>query len=450
MFIVLSLFTLYLFLIGYGLLSPAAVRVGFFDKTGLAIALGMLINFSLMLTGQTITRVFIAGSMLAVWGMVKAVRDFTMRSGPPGRDSPVPVVAICCLAYVLIVYYFEVFSEPLSRWDARSIWFFHAKMIWTEGALRESAGWNHPSLRFSNPDYPKLVPAIAAQLGYLRGFWNEFLPKGSLFVMLIPLGLWVFSFFRKRLSFALLVSMFFFGFGAWLWNGYMDGYVALYSGASLLLFGRYLSERRQVDLYSGMCALGIAANIKNEGLLFGLCVVAALGLVALARGRGDVSRYRDFFRTNSDFGRVCVFALAPALLWMWCKKAWGLQNDLAVDPSGGVMRMWNRLLDGTTPQYVLQFLAVRASAIWVVTAIIAAAVGLSAYQRLKVPPGLVMAVVTAVLYSCGLYAVYLSTPHDILPFYLVTSATRTMASASVALFVGLFFLLSAFESHVAG
>jgi len=449
LFIVLSLFTLYLFLIGYSLLSPAAGRVGFFDKGGLAIAIGILVNFSLMLTGQTIARVLVAGSMLAAWGVVKVAGDFSKRSGAPLRDSPVPVAAICCLAYVLVVYYFEVFSEPLSRWDARSIWFFHAKMIWTEGALRQSAGWNHPSLRFSNPDYPKLVPAIAAQLGYLRGFWNEFLPKGSLFVMLIPLALWVFSFFRKRPSFVLLVSMFFFGLGAWLWNGYMDGYVALYSGASLLLFGRYLSERRQVDLYSGMCALGIAANIKNEGLLFALCVVAALGLISLARSRGDVNQYREFFLTHRDFARVCLIAIAPALLWMWCKKAWGLQNDLAVDPAGGLVRIWNRLLDGTTPQYLLQFLAVRASAVWVVTALIAAAVGLSRYQRLKVPPGLVMAVGTAVLYSCGLYAVYLSTPHDILPFYLVTSATRTMASASVALFVGLFFLLSAFESHVA-
>jgi hypothetical protein len=39
----------------------------------------------------------------------------------------------------------------------------------------------------------------------------------------------------------------------------------------------------------------------------------------------------------------------------------------------------------------------------------------------------------------------LSTPHDILPFYLLTSAARTMATASMALLVGMFFLLSRLE-----
>jgi hypothetical protein len=445
LFIVLSLFTLYLFTIGYATTSRLTGRARAFDKAGLAIAAGILINFSLMLTGQPIVRVWIAGSLLAFWGVVKLFVDSRTRpaSWPSLGVSP---VAVCGLAYVLIVYYFGVFAEPLSRWDARSIWFFHAKMIWTEGALRQSAGWNDPSLAFSNPDYPKLVPSIAAQLGYLRGFWNEFLPKGSLFVMLVPLGLWVFSFFQKRLSFVLLVSMFFFGLGAWLWNGYMDGYVALYSGVSLLLFGRYASERRETDLYSGICALGIAANIKNEGLLFGLCLVAALMLVTLGQQR-RISLYQGFLGAHPLLLRVLVIAVAPTLLWAWCKKSWGLQNDLAVDPSGGMVRLWNRLADGTTPGYLLNFLAVRANTIWVVAALSAAAATISVYRRMKIPPGTVIAALAAILYSCGLYAVYLSTPHDILPFYLVTSATRTMATASVSLFISAFFLLSAFESH---
>jgi len=43
----------------------------------------------------------------------------------------------------------------------------------------------------------------------------------------------------------------------------------------------------------------------------------------------------------------------------------------------------------------------------------------------------------------------LTTPHDILPYYLLTSATRTMATASMALFIALFFLLSRVEAHAA-
>jgi hypothetical protein len=104
-------------------------------------------------------------------------------------------------------------------------------MIWVSGALRAGADWSHGSLAFSHPDYPKLVPAIAAQLAFLKGYWNEFLPKASLIVMLVPLLLRIFSFQRPSLSFLLLPVLFFASFGAWLWNGYMDGYLALYCGS---------------------------------------------------------------------------------------------------------------------------------------------------------------------------------------------------------------------------
>src|SRR5205807_1272968 len=102
------------------------------------------------------------------------------------------IIVFLGIFYLILMYYFKIFAEPLQDWDARSIWFFHAKMIWTEGALSKASGWNHSSTRWSHPDYPKLVPSIAAQLAYIKGFWNEFLPKGSLLIMLIPTIFWIF------------------------------------------------------------------------------------------------------------------------------------------------------------------------------------------------------------------------------------------------------------------
>ena len=287
MFIVLSLFILFLFLMGYVPASFSRAKGYLLEQVALTIGVGILINYCLMLTGQTIARVFAAGTILALWGVLGFVRDLRIRPiRRIGEYNKTTVFSVLCISYILVVYYFEILSEPLLHSDARFIWFFHARMIWAEGALRRSGGWNHPSLAFSNPDYPELVPAIAAQLGYLKGYWNEFLPKGSLLVMLVPLTLWVFSFCQKSLSFIWLVLIFFFSLGAWLWNGYMDGYLALYCGVALLLFGRYLSERRDMDLYSGICALGIGASMKNEGLLFGLCVMAALLFIS--------REYREF------------------------------------------------------------------------------------------------------------------------------------------------------------
>ena len=431
-------------MMGYVLNSFLRGKGRLFEQVALTIGVGILINYCLMLTGQTITRVFIAGMILALWGVLRFSTDLRIRPANGISEYKAAVFSVCCIIYILAVYYLEIFSEPLLHWDARSIWFFHARMIWTEGALRQQTGWNHPSLVFSHPDYPKLVPAIAAQLAHVKGYWNEFLPKGSLLVLLVPLLLWVFSFRQKRLSFILLVLMFFFSLDAWLSNGYMDGYLAVYCGVALLLFGRYLYERRDTDLYSGMCTLGIGASIKNEGLLFGLCLITALLLISPAYPEFSFRQCTKRIRTDSLFAKVLILSLAPTLMWTICKKAWGLQNDLTGDPSAGLSRLSNRLFDGFSAQYVLNYLTVRATAIWVVIGLFLITVMFSVHQGVKLHRGALVAATTAALYLCGLYVAYLSTPLD-LTFHLFTSATRTMATASVGLFVSMFFLLSSLE-----
>jgi hypothetical protein len=147
------------------------------------------------------------------------------------------------------------------------------------------------------------------------------------------------------------------------------------------------------------------------------------------------------------FATILFLAIVPTLLWTISKHTWGLQNDLARDPSAGFVRLWNRLFDGFTALYLLNYMAVRATAIWMVIALFAATVTFSIHQGLKVHRGAVVAAASAALYFCGLYVVYLSSPHDALTFYLFTSATRTMTTGSVALLVGMFFLLSGLEVH---
>ena len=71
----------------------------------------------------------------------------------------------------------------------------------------------------------------------------------------------------------------------------------------------------------------------------------------------------------------------------------------------------------------------------------------SAHQGLKLHRGALLAATTSGLYFCGLYVVYLSTPYNILDFYLSAAGTRTMITAGLALFVGVFFLLYSLEVH---
>jgi hypothetical protein len=447
LFIVLSLFTIYLFALGYLATPSFRSPDRLLAQLGLAIGAGILVNYCLMLTGQTITRVFIAGTILALWGGLRFYADLRIRSDGRITEYKTSLFAVWCIICLLAVYYIQILTDPLSRWDARSIWFFHARMIWAEGALRQSAGWNHPSIGFSNPDYPKLVPAIAAQLAYAKGYWNEFLPKGSLFVMLVPLTLWVFSFYQKRLSFVLLVVTFFFSLGGLLWIGYMDGYLAMYSAVALLLFGRYLSERRDTDLYSGMCALGISASLKYEGLLFGVCAITALLFIGPEHLEFRLSNFAKRIRNDSLFAKVLLVSIAPPLMWTIYKKAWGLQSDLARDPLDGFSRLWGRLFDGVTPLYLLNYLTMRSTAIWMVAGLLMVIMIFSVHQGLKLHRGALLAATTSGLYFCGLYVVYLSTPYNILDFYLSAAGTRTMITASMALLVAVFFLLRSLEVH---
>lgn len=448
MFFVLSLFALYVFLIGYAAGAFARAAGGPLEKLALAFGTGVLINYCLVLSGQPLTRVWVAGLVLAACGAARFIRDLlSWRPRQHGANRTL-AFSIACILYLLGTYYFLILSEPLFRWDARSVWFFKARMIWAAGGLNEHAGWTHPSVGFSTPHYPNLVPAIAAQLVYLKGYWNEFFPKGSLLIILLPLLLWVFSFSKSRVSFVLLVLASFLSLGAWLSNGYMDGYLALYGGVALLSFGRYLADGREVDLYSGICTLGIVASLKNEGVLFGFCAILSLLIVSSVAGAVGTRSFVNRLRTDRLLVIVVLISVAPTLIWTIYRQAWDLQSAITAEPLNGLSRLGSRLTDGHSPLYVMSFLTVRATAFWMLIGLVAAVAAFANVRGVKLHRGGVVAVTTAGLYVGGLALVYLSTPADLF-FHLSTSATRTVTTASMAMVVGLFFLLSGFEKEAA-
>jgi hypothetical protein len=373
--------------------------------------------------------------------MARVIRELRTRTVRP-RLRPVTAVTIALVAYVMFLYYFQILSEPLFRWDARSVWFFHAKMIWTTGALRQSDGWNHPSVDFASPDYPNLVPALAAQLASLVGHWNEFMPKGSLLLMLTPLVLWVFSIRRVTFAFALLLALYFFSLHAWLWNGYMDAYLAMYSGVALLALGRFAEEGRDTDLYCGICALGIASATKNEGLLFATCV--AIGVLLLGMRRPPLAATSLLRKLRDDRGLIVILLIsaAPVLLWAALKNVWGLQSHVMVP--GLVERVWDRLSDGGTAMYLMRFLVTRATVAWVLVAVIVIAAWFVRHERRRVHAGALLAAIVTTVYFCGMYAVYFIAPANV-SWLLLTSATRVMATVSFGLLITISFLLISLE-----
>jgi len=411
------------------------------EHLALAFGAGLLVNYWLTLTTLPFAVVCATGGALAIIGARRLLHSPSGGSQQAMRRVPPAAVAVALV--LLVSYYFQILYEPIAAWDARSVWFFHARAIWIEGALRNS-GWTHPSLVFSSPDYPKLIPALAAQLGYVHGYWNEFFPKGSLFLLLVPAVLWIFSFRRRTASFIFIVAAFFLGHVEWLSNGYMDAYLIVYSGLTLLFLGRYLCDGREVDLLSGACCLGIVTCLKNEGLLF--AVALTLSLVAVLSFQASTCRARlvTSLRTDPTLGfRLLLFA-GPTLTWGVYKVTWGLQNELTKDPADAGSRIMGRLLDGESLIYTLRYMGIDANGLWVPALTVVAALVFVAWQRLRPHPGATTALLTALLHFGGMLTVYLSTPAT-LYFHLTTSAARTMASTRIALVVALFFLLADLE-----
>ena len=350
MLVVLSFFSGYLFLLGYPLTRAVRSRSDPFAYVGLSMAAGLLLQFCGILAGLALPHVLVLGAAVALWSIWLLAVDRRARSRPripPTRGTAVTVVLI---ATVLLVHYLQIFAEPLYRWDARSIWFFHARMIWLAQGL--GSGWDHPSLAFSHPDYPKLVPSLAAQVAYLAGHWNEYAPKGGLFLMLVPAVLLLFGCRTIRGSFVLMVVLLFVSQYAGLSNGYMDGYLVLYAALALLLFGRLLSSHNRADFYAGTCALGIVAALKNEGTLFACCTIAALVMVI---GPRQLARAAARSRTEPRLLLIPCLAILPVLLWTLRKAAWGVRNDMTGDVAGAVAHVASRLSDGASPQYVFEY-----------------------------------------------------------------------------------------------
>ena len=351
MLVVLSLFSGYLFLLGYPLTRAVRNRSDPFAYVGLSMAAGLLLQFCGVLAGLALAAC--PGSRRgcrAVEHLAAGRRSAARERGPRIPPTRGTAVAVVLIAAVLLVHYLQIFAEPLYRWDARSIWFFHARMIWLAQGL--GSGWDHPSLAFSHPDYPKLVPSLAAQVAYLAGHWNEYAPKGGLFLMLVPAVLLLFGFRTNRASFLMIVVLLLFSQYAWLSNGYMDGYVVLYAALALLLFGRLLSSRNRADFYAATCALGIVAALKNEGTLFAFCTIAALVAVI---GPRQLAHAAARSRTEPRLLLIPCLAILPVLLWTLRKAAWGVRNDMTGDVAGAIARVASRLSDGASPQYVFKY-----------------------------------------------------------------------------------------------
>jgi hypothetical protein len=344
------------------------------------------------------------------------------------------------VSFVLLLFLGRIMSTPISGWDARSIWFFHAKMIYYAKSMGLAAGWQAEASQFSHVDYPKLLSLIAAQITHIAGFWNEYLPKLALFFILIPaimlllrVSIWRFSF----VSLFLLVPI---SFHNVMWNGYMDGLLALYVALAVLFLGRYLSSEHSIDLFSGILSMIVLVYLKNEGILAFLVILSLTIVFLFLQKRPKLKDIFSSFQFKSSL--FLSVGLLPMLIWEVYKRYWGLSNDLEIGTNSSFIMLSTRITDGSyrfifenfyeqlEPALLLFGIVFFAFFIW----------------KIKFPKSAYLPLSFAFFYTIGMSLIYFLTPHD-LYWHIKTSVGRTLLSANAALFIGIYFVLSDIEEE---
>jgi hypothetical protein len=405
------------------------VEGGGYDRLqllGTALVFGILLNHLAVLSLPTLGQAMLLSALVSASGFafwVVTARQKILEIFTSSWVVLLPALYLGCLLFVLM--------EPIDGWDARSIWFFHAKMIFYNAGLDPGSYWSAPFTSFAHADYPELIPILAAQVAHLAGYWNEYLPKLSLVALLLPALLCLISMFRgKWWQMFLLAPPLLFTL-EWLKNGYMDGYLALYAGLALFFFGRWLDNRSRLDLASGIVLSGVVLDLKNEGMLFAL-IIAALLLLFVSLGRSA----RSAARQTIDLRVVVVscVAISGTLLWGWKKHLAHVHNDLQLG-IGSLGRISERLGNGDLYR-ILKYLYVTDDvnlSFGILLLCLVSALAL----RIRPSTGFYFCALAGSLYFCGIVLIYLGTPCELFSFHLPTG-NRTMLPVHLMLLAASF------------
>ena len=303
-------------------------------------------------------------------------------------------------------------GSSIAVWDARSIWFFHAKRIFFDATLYAQLdkypGWSHS-------DYPTLFPALAASVARAFGYWNETLPKLAVVLILTPALLFFASAFRTA-SFNFLLAGVLIVCGSTLLNGNVDAILALYcAAASVLLAKIYCNAFDRVETtpcwyLNAMFALFLAniLLLKNEGLLAALMLWVCWLPHLYSRP------------AKSAISQLAILSL-PFIFYFFVWKLPLINNQITGDTflPGMQARLFATLSNADD---LIELTATFARICGFYIACLALIVAFSIRQKMAIR------VIPIAVFICGywaaLFVIYLMSPHG-LTWILATSADRT-------------------------
>lgn len=207
----------------------------------------------------------------------------------------------------LFFFLIKIIIEPVQLWDARSIWFYSGKIIY----FNENYLFENFQNDFCNKCdyllYPKLIPSLTAYIATIFGFWNDYVTKLSLFLLLIPAIFYLKDEFNNFLNFLLSLVLLIFSMGFFIWNGYADGYLAIYTSLSYLSLLRFIQTKKNYYFFVFFLTLSIIINLKIESIFFCFSIILFLFTIK------NLSLLKKIFQKENIFILVLIFL--PIMIW---------------------------------------------------------------------------------------------------------------------------------------
>ena len=316
-------------------------------------------------------------------------------------------------------------GSPTIGWDARSIYLFSAKRLFYESNLYIFLD-NYFAVGMNA--FPKLPATLSATFAQLIGAWNEVFPKSTNVIIIFPPILFLISSFKNKLFALVWLFLMLLFSGKLLANGLMDGIIALYFVASVLIVYKIASEKYEKEnkifyliLFLFFSTLSLS---KNEGIVIVLVILLSSFLID--------SIYKK--KINHKLWLTTVVSLVPILFWKYLIIKNNIITEfIQYDP---VSRIVTRITNVEDVLNIILYIIKNEKLIFSSIIFI-----FFAYQRFKINKKLIFFVlINFLLYFSILIGSFLLTPKDLL-WQLAASSTR--------IYIPLVLLLSYFSIFLA-
>ena len=306
-------------------------------------------------------------------------------------------------------------AAPLWEWDFWAIWGMKARVFLERGGIDWrflESSWNS----YVHPDYPLLVPLNFDFVALLNGGWSDRW-LGLLSVAWAVALLLIVRDLAARETTAVpaaLITLAVTGLAASRYPGLAEGPVIAYGAAGVLFIRRALQLDDSAAWLHGALLLGLAANVKNEGLALLVAVAAALLIV----------RTRAVMRLWPS-----VVLVAP---WLILRAMHTLPTDIV---GGSAMsRVLARLPNGAM---ILLYIARHLYEPWFWIALLAGVMILPFSLRRREAFVLIVTGIQLAFYIAS----YFATPHE-LRWHVATSWSRLTDQIAIPITVAVFLALA--------